>query len=72
MEEAKLKDFERALRDRISGEVSFDDVTRGVYATDASIYQITPVAVVWPRDEGDVANYNTWICYSLNGCELAF
>lgn len=65
MEEAKLKDFERALRDRISGEVSFDDVTRGVYATDASIYQITPVAVVWPRDEGDVraavktaANYN--------------
>ncbi len=65
MEEAKLKDFERALRECIRGEVSFDDVTRGIYATDASIYQIMPVAVVWPRDEGDVraavktaANYN--------------
>jgi len=54
VEETKLRDFEQVLRARISGEVSFDDVTRGIYATDSSIYQITPVAVVWPRDEGDV------------------
>jgi len=50
----KLKAFEQALRDRIRGEVSFDEVTRGIYATDASIYQITPVAVVLPRDDADV------------------
>ncbi|MHC4593669.1 MAG: FAD-binding and (Fe-S)-binding domain-containing protein [Planctomycetota bacterium] len=67
MEEPKLKDFEQALRGRISGEVSFDDVTRGLYATDASIYQITPVAVVLPRDEADVrAALKTAVDYSVN------
>ncbi len=54
MEKGKLKGFEQALRDRICGEVSFDEVTRGIYATDASIYQIAPVAVVLPRDDADV------------------
>jgi FAD/FMN-containing dehydrogenase/Fe-S oxidoreductase len=67
VKEAKLKDFEQALRDRISGEVSFDDVTRGVYATDASIYQITPVAVVLPRNEADVrAAVKTAAEYNVN------
>jgi len=46
--------FEQALRRRIRGDVFFDDVTRGIYATDASNYQILPVAVVVPRDEDDV------------------
>ncbi len=46
--------FERALRSEIRGEVSFDEVTLGIYATDASIHQIMPIAVVWPRDEADV------------------
>lgn len=46
--------FERTLRSEIRGEVSFDEVTLGIYATDASIHQIMPVAVVWPRDEADV------------------
>ena len=67
MEEAKLKDFEQALRDRISGDVSFDKVTCGIYATDASIYQITPVAVVLPRDEADVcAAVKTAAEYNIN------
>ena len=42
--------FEQALRRQIRGDVFFDDVTRGIYATDASNYQILPVAVVVPRD----------------------
>lgn len=46
--------FERALRAAIKGDVYFDRFTLGVYATDASIYQITPEAVVLPRDEADV------------------
>ncbi len=54
MEKAKLEEFERALRDRVKGDVSFDELTRGIYATDASFYQITPMAVVLPRDEADV------------------
>src|SRR5580765_4612099 len=31
-------------------EVAFDDLTRQLYATDASIYQIEPIAVAFPRD----------------------
>ena len=54
MESSKLIDFERKLRSSIKGEVFFDKVTLGIYATDASIYQITPVVVVLPRDETDV------------------
>ncbi len=46
--------FERDLRRRVRGEVYFDRVTRGIYATDASNYQIMPVAVVLPRDQADV------------------
>lgn len=33
-----------------------DEISRGLYATDASIYQIEPVAVVVPRDPDDVAH----------------
>ncbi len=46
--------FEEELRREVSGEVSFDAVTRGIYATDASNYQILPVAVVVPSDAADV------------------
>ena len=53
-EQTKLRDFERDLRLHIRGEVSFDQVTLGLYATDASIYQIMPVALVVPRDQADV------------------
>jgi FAD/FMN-containing dehydrogenase/Fe-S oxidoreductase len=54
MEETGLRAFERELKDLVKGKVSFDEVTRGIYATDASIYQLMPVAVVEPRDEEDV------------------
>ncbi|MHC4541730.1 MAG: FAD-binding and (Fe-S)-binding domain-containing protein, partial [Planctomycetota bacterium] len=77
MDEPRLGDFQRALRDCISGDVSFDEVTRGIYATDASIYQITPVAVVLPRDEADVraavktaAEYNVTIVPRGGGTSL--
>ncbi len=46
--------FEKDLRRRVRGDVLFDAVSRGIYATDASNYQIPPVAVVVPRDEADV------------------
>ncbi|CAN0461901.1 unnamed protein product, partial [Laminaria digitata] len=45
--------FERALRAAVRGEVSFDPVIRGIHATDASHYQVTPVCVVVPADEDD-------------------
>jgi len=34
---------------------SADRVTRLLYSTDASIYQIMPVAVVWPKDSSEVS-----------------
>ena len=46
--------FERDLKAAIKGEVRFDKTTRGIYATDASNYQIWPVGVVTPKDEADV------------------
>lgn len=42
-----------ALRRTVRGEVSFDPVIRGIYATDASHYQQTPTCVVVPLDEAD-------------------
>ncbi|MFY8113140.1 MAG: FAD-binding and (Fe-S)-binding domain-containing protein [Rhabdaerophilum sp.] len=47
--------LERRLSQAISGEVRFDSFTRGRYATDASVYQIIPEGVVFPRTADDVA-----------------
>ena len=41
--------LERRLRANITGEVLFDDFSRGRYATDASFYQVMPAGVVVPR-----------------------
>ena len=42
------------LSQNISGEVRFDDMSRALWSTDASIYQIKPVGVVLPRSEEDI------------------
>ncbi|MBP5978739.1 MAG: FAD-binding protein [Halomonas sp.] len=42
------------LSREMAGEVLFDQATRGRYATDASIYQVTPVGVVIPRHQEDL------------------
>ena len=42
------------LKNAIKGDVLFDEYSLGMYATDASIYQIKPLAVVLPKDESDV------------------
>ncbi|MDY7102472.1 MAG: FAD-binding and (Fe-S)-binding domain-containing protein [Actinomycetota bacterium] len=42
------------LRASVRGDVLTDDVSRGIYATDASFYQIVPAAVVVPVDADDV------------------
>ena len=38
----------------VKGEVRFDPMTRALYSTDASIYQVEPIGVVLPRSEEDV------------------
>mgnify|MGYP001818450800 CR=1 FL=1 len=54
MEQSYLKEITHKLRSTLSGEVLDDDFTRGIYATDASIYQIKPKFVVFPKSEDDV------------------
>lgn len=49
-----MEDFYNRLKKGIKGDVLVDDYTLGMYATDASIYQIRPIAVVLPRDDEDV------------------
>jgi FAD/FMN-containing dehydrogenase/Fe-S oxidoreductase len=45
----------KRLRKETSGEVMTDSASRGRYATDASIYQAIPVAVLVPKTAEDIA-----------------
>ena len=47
-------DLERELRRVVGGEVRFDDYSRLLYSTDASMYQVEPIGVVLPRSKDDV------------------
>src|SRR5258708_4624347 len=50
------------LRKKISGEVRFDKLSRALYSTDASVYQIFPLGVVIPKTPEDVVA-------TVQGCE---
>lgn len=43
-----------SLQQKIKGEVLTDDYSLGMYSTDASFYQIMPLAIVLPMDDDDV------------------
>src|ERR1700722_18914226 len=54
---AKLVDvaaLQRELESQIEGEVRFDAVSRALYSTDASVYQITPLGVVVAKSREDL------------------
>lgn len=46
--------FHQDLQLHLKGEVLTDDYSLGMYATDASVYQIRPIVIVLPVDEADV------------------
>ena len=52
-ERSEVHTFINELKD-IKGDVLIDDYSLGMYSTDASFYQIKPLAVVLPLDETDV------------------
>lgn len=54
MDEQRAR-IEEDLRGLLDGDVRADDVFLQLYASDASIYQIRPLAVVLPRSTADVA-----------------
>ncbi len=51
---ARVNDLEHALRRAVRGSVRFDQVSRLLYSTDASMYQVEPLGVVTPLDADDV------------------
>src|SRR5260221_6243678 len=44
----------RDLESQIEGEVRFDNVSRALYSTDASVYQIEPAGVVVVKSKEDI------------------
>jgi FAD/FMN-containing dehydrogenase/Fe-S oxidoreductase len=52
--EFKRQALDRHLRRHLQGEVRFDDASRRLYSTDASIYAIEPLGVVIPRTVDDL------------------
>lgn len=42
------------LESELAGEVRFDRISRALYSTDASVYQIEPIGVVLPRSRDDL------------------
>jgi FAD/FMN-containing dehydrogenase len=51
---ADVQALRAALDAEIEGEVRFDSVSRALYSTDASVYQIHPLGVVIPRTREDL------------------
>jgi FAD/FMN-containing dehydrogenase/Fe-S oxidoreductase len=49
-----VESLRRDLERSVSGEVRFDAVSRALYSTDASVYQIHPIGVVVPRTREDI------------------
>ena len=54
MNQNQIEKIAKEIQGRVRGTVLFDDFSRGRYSTDSSLYQITPVGVVVPRDTNDV------------------
>jgi len=58
MPSSSSTEFRRTLQDtlsaRVDGTLHVDDMTRSLYATDASMYAMSPIAVLIPEHEGDV------------------
>ena len=49
-----IEELSHQLSKDFSGDIRLDSATRKLYSTDASIYQIEPLGVVFPRDEDDL------------------
>ena len=52
--ELRRRSLASHLRKHVAGEVRFDVVSRRLYSTDASIYQVEPLGVVIPRSVEDL------------------
>ena len=54
MDPAQRERVHDDLKGIVKGELLFDDLSRTLYSTDASLFEIEPLGVVAPRDEDDL------------------
>src|SRR3954470_15012228 len=50
-----MEELATALERELAGDVRADDYTRHLYAADASMFAVEPLAVAFPRDADDVS-----------------
>ncbi len=48
------KNLLKALSEDLQGELLIDELSRALYATDASVYRKRPLAVAYPKNAGDI------------------
>ena len=63
-----MNDLRTDLEARLAGEVRFDAVSRALYSTDASVYQIEPLGVAVVRSREDVLA--ALECARAHGCSI--
>ncbi len=54
------KEILRDLRNTIEGEVLFDELSRTIYSSGASLYSVRPLGIVTPKNKTDVVNVITF------------
>jgi FAD/FMN-containing dehydrogenase/Fe-S oxidoreductase len=54
VDETQRERYQDDLKGIIRGDLLFDDLSRALYSTDASIFQVKPFAAVVPADEADL------------------
>ena len=54
MPKSPIKDLLKELTQQLTGELFFDDLHKSIYATDASVYRIIPLAVAYPKTKDDL------------------
>ncbi len=67
-----------AIKKKLSGEIHYDDLTKVLFATDASIYKELPLAVAFPKNREDIIlliefarNNQTYLIPRATGTSLA-
>ena len=63
-----MSDLRTDLETRLAGEVRFDAVSRALYSTDASVYQIQPLGVAVVRSREDMLA--ALECARAHGCSI--
>ena len=63
-----MADLQTDLETRLEGDVRFDKVSRALYSTDASVYQIEPIGVVIVRSRDDILSAIE--CARQHGCSI--